>query len=244
MGSSGVVYLDRNGWAALADREGFVALAPDGLPVDPAGRMSFDRNPRVWNNGQLPPDHPRARVDDVAFVRHMLADVGGLDPDRVYLAGHSSGGGMAFRLAAEADRFAALATVASHCWLPTLCLFGAADPLVPLAGGPVPMPWGGTQHRPPVRSTLDLWARALNCPPDPEERTEAGAHVVRYGPGRDGAAVTAYLLADHGHAWPGGQDGGLPAAFLGPCADGFDATGRIWRFFQSPTQTGASSRRA
>ena len=58
---------------------------------------------------------------------------------------------MAFRLGAErSERFAALAPVAGHCWLPdprpvralpTLYLVGTEDPLVPLEGGVVVAPF-------------------------------------------------------------------------------------------------------
>ena len=75
---------------------------------------------------------------------------------------------MTFRLGAElSDRFAALAPVASHCWitdpeagraLPTLFIIGTEDQLVPLAGGESTLPWG-RRTTPPVAETLSRWAR-------------------------------------------------------------------------------------
>ncbi len=96
--------LDRFGWAALARREGFLAVAPNGLPANPGKPADFLRNPRLWNSGQHPPDRPRSRVDDLAFFDALLADLArrwNIDPSRVYVAGHSNGAAMAFRLAAE-----------------------------------------------------------------------------------------------------------------------------------------------
>src|SRR4051794_33075659 len=97
-GASGSVYLDRNGWAAKAEREGFVAVAPDGLPAAPDVPMSFDKTPRVWNTGQLRPDSLRARIDDVAFLDSVLDEVVRRVPEAgpVFVAGHSNGAGMAF----------------------------------------------------------------------------------------------------------------------------------------------------
>src|SRR5205814_1427470 len=120
-------------------------------------------------------------ADDTAFLAALLDDAAvraGVDPSGVYLSGFSNGAGMAFRAAAElADRFAAVAPVAGHCWvadprparpLPTLYAIGTLDPLVPVRGGEVRNPW---QHRlvrrPPVARTLEAWAAAIGCDPVP-----------------------------------------------------------------------------
>ena len=245
-GASGSLYLDRNGWAEKAERERFIAVAPDGLPAAPDLPMSFDKNPRVWNTGQLRPDSPRARIDDVAFIDQMLDEVArraSIDSQRVYLAGHSNGAGMAFRLATErSERFAALAAVASHCWvrdpkprrpIPTLYLVGTEDPIVPLAGGDVVMPWGGTQTKPAVALTLFTWAQALGCATEPTTLSNHdGVRIEHYRPGPGGAALTAYFLEGHGHGWPGGAGEELPARFLGPSNPHLRGTDIIWGFFR------------
>jgi len=93
----------RKGWAEKADREGFVAVAPDATG-----------DPSAWNSGY---NHGRnLAVDDVAFLRTLLDRVEGrlaIDPKRVSVAGLSSGAMMSYRLAAElSDLIAAVGPVA------------------------------------------------------------------------------------------------------------------------------------
>lgn len=245
-GGSGDAYLDRTGWAKKADEAGFLAVAPDGLPSAPRFRADFWTNPRLWNTGLLDPGSARARVDDRAFFVALLDDLARrwpVDADRIYLTGHSNGGGMTFRLGTElSDRFAALAPVASHYWYgedarpahprPTLYLVGTEDPFVPLAGGEITLPWG-KRVSPPVAHTLDLWAKGLGCTSEPStRRDDDGVKIVDYGPGREGSSLTAVFVARHGHSWPGGSDV-MPAYMTGPVSGKVDATDMIWDFFRT-----------
>lgn len=244
-GGAGETYLDKAGWARQADAAGFFVAAPDGLPARPGLPASFLLNPRLWNSGQLVPGNPRSQVDDIAFFRALLDELARrlpVDPQRVYVTGHSNGAGMTFRLGAElSDRFAALAPVAGLCWnsrpkpahpRPTLCFYGTEDPLVPFHGGESFLPWGGRRTTPPVRDGLAAWARGLGCPAKPQSvRTEGVTHVEEYGPGRNGANLTVVIIAGQGHGWPGGKPV-LPEKIMGPDVPGVDATARIWRFFE------------
>jgi hypothetical protein len=71
-GGSGQYILDKDGWAAKADQERFVAVAPDGLPAFPRLPKASGTNPAIWNSGQLKPNSPRAAVDDVAYLKQLL----------------------------------------------------------------------------------------------------------------------------------------------------------------------------
>lgn len=248
-GGSGTTYLDHAGWGARAEASGFLAIAPDGLPMRPDEPPNFLTNPRLWNSAQLRPGAPRARVDDLAFFDALLDDVArrwSIDPKRVYVTGHSNGAGMTFRLAAErSERLAAIAPVASHCWvrapkpkraLPTLYIVGTADPLVPMKGGVSVTPWG-RRVTPPVRTTLDQWAEALGCPRETRESApKPGLKEVRYATGRDGATLTALFIEGQGHGWPGGQ-GLLPERLLGNNQETLNATDAIWEFFEPRAQS-------
>lgn len=243
-GGSGPMYLDRNGWAAKAEEQGFLVVAPNGLPALPAVQPDFRSNPRLWNTGQLKPRSPRAQIDDLLFFRALLTELERrlhVDQHRIYVTGHSNGAGMTFRLGIEmAERFAALAPVASPCWTadprpvrprPTLYIVGTVDPLVPLAGGDTTSPWG-KRTMPPVDQTLRRWAAALGCATEPQAvREDLGVKVVEYGPGREGVAFTVCFVKEQGHGWPGGQSEGLPARMIGPRTDKFKATDAIWEFF-------------
>ena len=71
-GGSGPYVLNKDGWAAKADQEGFVAVAPDGLPAFPRLPPASGTNPAIWNSGQLKPNSPRAAVDDVSYLKQLL----------------------------------------------------------------------------------------------------------------------------------------------------------------------------
>ncbi|WP_165231046.1 alpha/beta hydrolase family esterase [Aquisphaera insulae] len=252
-GGDGASMLERTRWIRKADENGFLAVAPDAYPQDPARGPDFLTNPRMWNAGQFDPDSPRAAIDDVAFFRVLLDELPRhyrIDESRIYVAGHSNGAGMTFRLATElSERFAAIATVGSICWIknpkvpkpmPTIFLSGMMDPLVPVRGGISVLPWG-KRTTVPVADTLDDWARALGCPPKPRvsERRENGMYF-EYGPGRGGSLLAAHLIDGQGHNWPGGRS--IVPGILGPDNRRVDATDMIWDFIRRYRRRGAAEK--
>jgi len=127
-----------------------------------------------------------------------------------------------------------------YCWLkdpkpsrpvPTLFVIGSADPLLPLHGGTVVSPWiGKAEPRPPVRETLEKWAKALGCPAEPRlVSDENGVRTVEYGP--CGVEFRAVTVAGLGHHWPGGR-GQLKRSLAGLPSDRFNANEAIWEFFR------------
>lgn len=248
-GLSGVSYLDQAHWASVAELRGFLVAAPDALAARPGYETSFWLNPRQWNSGQHDPSKPRTQVDDLLFFRALLDDLESrwpVDRDRVYVAGHSNGGAMAFRLATEMpDRFAAAASVAGLSYVqetpsahprPILFIGGTADPVLPVEGGKSTLPWE-TRTTPPVLENLaDHATRVLGCDPSDVE-TELGDGLVirRYKSGARGPILTAVLIEGHGHGWPGADRFG-PDGLLGPETRRFDATRYICDFFASQSR--------
>lgn len=244
-GGNGSGTLDKDRWAAKADKEGFIAVAPDGLPALPRLAADFRTNPRLWNSGQLKPKSPRAAIDDVAFIGQLLDELKEkvpYDEKRVFCTGHSNGGGMTFRLGAElSERFVALGTVAGMMamenpkpkkLLPTLYILGTKDPLMPIDGGEVKLPWG-TRKNPPVAEPLAAWAKALGCETDPKTVSEKnGLKKVEYPSKAKGPTLSVIYIDGHGHHWPGGQKA-LPESMIGPITNKLDATDAIWEFFKS-----------
>ena len=51
-GGSGSQILQVDGWRAVALRERFVVVAPDGTPADESRRARFAGNMRTWNSGE------------------------------------------------------------------------------------------------------------------------------------------------------------------------------------------------
>jgi polyhydroxybutyrate depolymerase len=138
VGGTGATELASSPYPPLLDPTGVVMAFPDGLK-GPAGT--------AWNVGPC----CVAGVDDVAFARAVVADVGQtacIDANRVYAVGVLTGGGMAYYLACQAaDLFAAAAPAAfdmlaenvGSC-LPSRAISvisfrGTSDPRVPYAGG-------------------------------------------------------------------------------------------------------------
>ena len=241
-GSEGSRYLDLQGWAETARREGIIVVAPDALPHDPSRAPRFRDNPRVWNSGRPKPGETRAQLDEAVFLQAIgeaLAERGvQIDPTRRFLVGHSNGAALTWKLLAEEpEQWTAGVSVAGglvnlplrHGPIrPLLAIFGDADPMLPLAGGTVALPWGMTRTMPPVFETLGRWAESEGFPATPVERLEE-AGVTRY---RWNPLLSAIVVHGQGHEWPGGQDSGLPPEMIGPQTKHFDATAEAWRFLQ------------
>ena len=80
----------------LADTYGFLLATPDGT------REDSERNYRFWNATEACCNFHGSDVDDSAYVRSIIDLVKAeysIDPDRVYLIGHSNGGFMSYRMA-------------------------------------------------------------------------------------------------------------------------------------------------
>jgi polyhydroxybutyrate depolymerase len=94
------------GWSGVADKQGFILVWPQGVGDS-------------WNAGRCCGQAQQQGVDDVAFLRAMLAQIAGdgcVDPKRVYATGCSNGGGMVYRIACDAaDIVAAVAPVDFDC---------------------------------------------------------------------------------------------------------------------------------
>lgn len=252
-GGNGRGMLDRNGWAAKADREGFIAVAPNGLPALPRQEPNFLRNPPLWNSGQLLPRSPRAQINDVAFIEKLLDDLMQkipYDKQRVFCAGHSNGAGMTFRLANEiSKRFAAIAVVAGQVAIddphpkvpmPTLAIFGKEDTIFPIQGGETKLPWG-TRTTKPVAAYLSAWAKGLGCKTTPKTLSDKdGVLRVEYPSTSKGPTLTAVYLESHGHHWPGAPKF-LPKRMIGPISKKLNATNEIWTFFQESIEDSGKS---
>ncbi len=150
-------------WLKIADRAGWVVVAPHGL--DGSDNMAG------WNDCRKDAaSNPQA--DDVGLIgaiidREVATD--NVDPDRVFVMGMSNGAMMTFRAAVElGDRLAGFATVSgsmaavSECAAPKtplsgLIISGTADPIVPYGGGDVRilgMPRGSVI---PVEQSVKNW---------------------------------------------------------------------------------------
>lgn len=212
-GGSGAQIRRTSGFDAVAARVGAVAVYPDA-------------DWRVWNDGR----NPLRQGDDVGRLLAMvdaLAARGIGDAGRIYVIGHSNGGGMAMRLACAApDRIAGIAVVATKVLLaapcehpdapvPALFLHDTADELAPHGGRRLDDPATARLARRlgeamSAEGTALTWAARNGC--------VVPAPVVNRDPvAGDGASLRLHdfsgcaaplrwiEIIGAGHAWPGAR---------------------------------------
>jgi polyhydroxybutyrate depolymerase len=237
MGCTADWAIDETRLDSFARERGFGLVAPQALRPKPHEPAKFLTNAPRWNDGSK-----AVEADDIGFLDAVLTDSLArtqAERSRVFVSGFSNGAAMAFRFAAErAERVAAVAPVAGHCWIepkpsrpvPTLYLIGDRDPLVPLHGGEIELPWGNRLvRRPSVLDTLERWAIANGCSPV-SELARVGAVRDELFPGP--VPVRAVTVSGLGHHWPGGK-GQLNPRIGGPTLNAVDANELMFDFFQS-----------
>ena len=247
-GGSGEDAITQTGWDAKADREGFVAVFPNGTPLRPALPTRFMTNPPLWNDGS---GRGGMTVDDIAFISAMIDFLEAhyaADPARIYCTGFSNGASMTFSVGLNlSNRIAAIAPVSGHLWqpgkplaypVPLLFIIGRDDPLNPIAGGNVKLPWGITQYHPPVEDSLKEWERMLGCGPEVDTARGNGVREIIYNKCVKGGEVVYYTVRGLGHVWPGGRNQ-LPEKWVGAPSDNLNATDVIWDFFKTHPRTQA-----
>ncbi len=249
-GGSGAGTIPETGWEAKADREGFIAVFPDGTPPNPKLPARFLINPRLWNDGSGRGSVGVQKVDDLGFISAMIDYLEAhysADPARIYCTGFSNGASMTFSVGLNlSNRFAAVAPVSGHLWytgkqlaypVPLLFIIGTDDPLNPIAGGVVKLPWEVTQYHPPVADSLKEWERMLGCGPQVTTAlARNGVNEIAYDQCAKGGEVIYYTVKGLGHVWPGGENR-LPEKWVGKPSNALNATDVIWDFFKAHPRT-------
>jgi polyhydroxybutyrate depolymerase len=177
-------------------------LLPNGTP----GGLEPSTTRQFWNAGGIV---PAIDVDDVAYLRGLIAEaiaVRPIDPDRVYVFGHSNGGIMAYRLACElSGEVTAIAALASPMVMGFACepthpvsvlsLHGDADEVVFYEGGStfgnygsIVLPQPPTPYRGAVEQ-IALWADWFGCDAQP---VAGGRLNLMAGVAGDETAVTVH----------------------------------------------------
>jgi poly(3-hydroxybutyrate) depolymerase len=204
-------------------RSGFLDVTGPAILVYPAGQD------RYWNAGAC---CGTTGADDVAFLtavlKQVLAGQAGADPSRVFLAGYSNGGRMAYRMACERPGlFAAVAVFgavnAKACADPApvalLVAAGTADPELTISAT-------GGRHtddgylEPTVEQQVEQYRRANGCRAGPTTSVAGTVTSTAWTACGSGDPVQLSLYAGADHAWPvaGGGTPGVAAV--------------IWAFFQ------------
>jgi polyhydroxybutyrate depolymerase len=227
------------GLSDKADQAGFVVIYPAGSGVLP--------NVLTWNGGDCCGYAKDQRIDDVAWLDQVLADIATIlpiDDDRVYFAGMSNGAHMTYRYAGlRPERVAAIACVAGPAAIgilplsrpvPLVHIHGTEDEFASFHGGRGPK----SLYREPLPSVADTvldWVRACGLPETPRvetipDRAGDGTTIQKqtYGPSPAGTEVVLYVVEGGGHTWPGMPP--LPLS-LGKSSANMNANDVIWDFF-------------
>lgn len=214
------------GMPELADRHGILLLYPEGV----GGH---------WNDGRGDiSEAARTGVDDVGFMRALVAEEAGKrDIRRVFAAGMSNGGMMAQRIACDlSDVIAGVASVAANLPVelekncrpaqPVRVMFiaGMADPIVPYGGGPIKVLRNERGVVLSIEESLGFWRERLQCRAGSDEVMTANSVRRKYS--CPAGALTLIAVKNGGHAWPGGSPY-MPEFVIGKTSDEFSASEKI-----------------
>jgi polyhydroxybutyrate depolymerase len=237
------------GMNAEADKEGFIAVYPNGhtyclrwalTNVLYWGTWGFFYNCWDFDN-----------VDDVGFIQTLIEKLQTslvINSSRIYVAGLSGGAYMTYRIGAElSDLVAAIAPVAGSIggkWmdkyghqlplyvipepeypLSVIVFHGMNDSLVPYDGGTGP---GGDTVL-SVNESIAFWVEHNQCDPTPQINISESGNIIKrtYANGSLGTEVILYTVVDGVHGWFGAPD--WPYEY--PCE--ISCTDLIWEFFES-----------
>ncbi len=226
-------HMEYTGLNAVADKERFIVVYPQGLVANVPGMGERSQ----WDAYFF------TQTNDVAFIDtliDMMQQEFAVDPSRIYATGFSNGAFMSYRLACELPgKIAAIAPVAGNMpilqqseWkqkrsVPILQIHGTADKLVPPAG--IPMYSLSTD------STLQFFVALNKCSekkrefdlPDADPEDGSTVQIFTYADCDGKATVEHYRIENGGHTWPGSQE----VKRLGVTNRDFEANRVIWEFF-------------
>ena len=248
-------------WIKLADEEGFILLAPNGVNAKTGDTYGDEQN---WNDIRPDSASGQTGVDDTSFLLALLDSVSAayqIDQDQIFVTGASNGGMMTYRLLIEApERFAAGAAFIANLPdpvddipfpdqpTPIMIANGTEDPLMPWDGGVVARDRGVVMS---AEETVDWWVNANLALPDqqesrllPDMNPEDGCQVRKdfYPASEGGAPVLFYAVIGGGHTIPSidhpGLENRLTRRIFGPVCHEVEANLLAWDFFQEAEKTG------
>jgi polyhydroxybutyrate depolymerase len=217
MGASGLLQSVYFRLDKLVTEKDFLLVAPDGMPNGSGTRFWAATDGCCMSGGKV--------VDDVKYLIGLVDDVArvwNVDRRRVFLAGHSNGGAMAYRLACEPNQpFAAAFMLAPAFFAKhTTCaptqpisirhVHGTADETVQYDGGSLSL-LGPTLTYLSAPAAVAAWAKLNGCgdapdmsaPPLDLDLNAPGAEtrIARYA-GCKGGVTTELLSMEGGKHFP------------------------------------------
>ena len=218
----------------ITDSAGYITVYPDGMEG-------------TWTVGCQDCNFAEALgADDVPFLQNLtdhLAESLPVDLERVYVAGYSQGGSLAYLYACTSSKPPAGIAVAGslifrdvgdQCQpagpLSVLVVHGTEDYMAYYSG------FGDDAPYLSVPETVSLFAENMNCDPQPiraDIPDTAGDHTTvtsfRFAGCDPGAGVLHYRVNFGGHVWPG--DTGPWSPVVGLNSKNIEMTREMVRFF-------------
>jgi polyhydroxybutyrate depolymerase len=243
---------------ALADKEGFATVYPNGVPGDPI------EDARTWNAGGgdagfqcVSGSACSSASDDVKYVDTVIAEVSRalvVDDDRVFATGISDGGAMVERMACElSTKIASIAPVAAGNQvaevqgcdsiaraIPVLEIHGTKDPCWNFVQGKGACLQNDGGVKVGVDETMKGWIARDGCTGSVTTTAVAdadksdGTTTTRetHSGCVDGGVVELLKVDGGGHTWPGGFQYDFEGT-IGKTSKDFSATDEIWNFFKA-----------
>lgn len=234
LSSSGADFAQYRDFRPIADTANFIVVHPDGSTM---------LGLKFWNYENI----LGSTVDDVGFLEELIDVISAshsIDQERIYCAGMSNGSFMAYLMACESDRLAAIGTVTGSMSInmyddcnpshptPSIHVHGTADGT---------NPYTGTSSMKDIPAVSLFWVNQNGCNTTPtitavpNTNTTDGATAERYlySGGTNGNTVEHFKVTDGEHSWPGSP---MPSSSEVTCMD-FDATKELWRFFSQHERT-------
>ena len=198
-GGSASQFINDADMRAEAEANSFILVYPQGSCLNGASH---------WNPCPIDGDN-KSTADDVGFVEAMISEISSqynLDMERIYAAGYSNGGMMAYGLANyKSDLIAAVASVSGtmlNCTgptshpMPVIHLHGTSDGVVS---------YNGSNDWNSVQSTLEYWTSFNNTISTPTIDTDnTGGMTIEhysYEQGDNAVSVEHYKYIGGDHVW-------------------------------------------
>lgn len=259
MGSNSKGQLGITGMLTLAEKQGFILIAPnstralkDGTFVSD-GKSYYDDTTLTaediqWNAG-YPSKSNQAKIDDVGYVSTLIDKFVkdfNVDSKRIYATGMSNGGIFCNRLAIElSDKITAVGSVVGPLGvyeqsiepktpIKVVLIMSDKDPIVPYKG------WDKVLLS--ADDTIKYWTSKYNIKGEakitelPKKVQDDPTSIFKYEFTSSGSGqFVFYLVKGGGHAWPGGAQY-LPVETIGIASQQINATEVLWNELKGITK--------
>jgi polyhydroxybutyrate depolymerase len=205
---------------------GFVVVYPDPMPDASGDPTNLEG---CWNAGTCCGDAQTKGVDDVKFISSLLDLLitnAPVDKARVFVAGLSAGGMMAYRLACQlSNRFLAIASVSGAQVIKT-CRPARPISILEIHGtGDSRLPYEGDQYFPSTMSTIQRWVALGGCATTPIKTVNGITNTSLWSQCRAGTVVRFDTVNGGHHSWFGSD--------MDPVPGEPNANAVVWDFFKN-----------